>query len=157
VKRGASPVFYVANDSDIDPGGNAEAGIRQSPVTPYNRAVLFNEMTTSFHTSAHALLSVASTVTDKDGTKARELAEAGNSLAQLAAYIDEYVFSYCVPFNSALDESDERHFYMEREWRVLGDVPFSVADVERVVLPRDFADRLRSDLPHYNGQVSFSA
>jgi len=48
-------------------------------VAPYNRAVLFNEMTISFHKSAHALLSVASTVTDKDGTKARELAEAGNN------------------------------------------------------------------------------
>ena len=51
----------------------------------------------------------------------------------------------------------ERHFYMEREWRVLGDVRFSALDVERVVLPREFANRLRSDLPHYNGQVSFSA
>jgi hypothetical protein len=45
---------------------------------------------------------------------------------------------------------------MEREWRVLGDVRFSVAEVERVVLPRELAKRLRSDLPNYNGQVSFS-
>jgi hypothetical protein len=107
VKRGASPVFYIAKDSDIDPGGNAEAGMRQSSAAPYTRAVLFNEMIASFHKSAHTLLRLASTVTASDGPKARELAEASNSLAQLAPYINEYVFSYCVPFDSTLDESDK--------------------------------------------------
>jgi hypothetical protein len=155
VKRGASPVFYVAKDSDIDPGGNAEAGMRQSSAAPYTRAVLFNEMTASFHKSAHTLLRLASTVTESDGPKARELAEAGNSLAQLAPYIDEYVFSYCVPFDSTLDESDKRHFYMEREWRVRGDVRFTLTDVERVVLPREYGSSFRSELPAYEGQLSF--
>jgi len=119
--------------------------------------MLFDEMLGSFHRSSSALLSAANSVNDADGPKARELAEIGNGLAQLGAYIVEYVFSYCVPFDSALDESDERHFYMEREWRVLGDVRFSPPDVERVILPRDYASRLRSDLPGYSGQVSFSA
>jgi hypothetical protein len=156
VKRGASPVFYIANDSEIDPGGNADAGIRQSSVTPYTRAMLFNEMLESFHRSSSALLRAASTVNAEDGPKARELAETGNRLAQLGAYIVEYVFSYCVPFNSLLDESDERHYYMEREWRVLEDVRFSLADVERVILPREYSGRLRADLPGYSGQLSFS-
>ena len=155
VTRGASPVFYIANDSEIDPGGNADAGIRQSSVTPYTRTMLFNEMLESFHRSSSALLMAASTVKDTEDPKARELAEIGNRLAQLASYIHEYVFSYCVPFNSALDESDERHFYMEREWRALSDVRFSLADVERVVLPPAYAARLRADLPDYSGQVSF--
>jgi hypothetical protein len=45
---------------------------------------------------------------------------------------------------------------MEREWRVLEDVRFSLADVERVILPREYSGRLRADLPGYSGQLSFS-
>jgi hypothetical protein len=157
VKHGASPVFYIAKDSEINPGGNADAGMRQSGTSPYTRAILFDEMTASFHEAAHALLRLASTVTEGDGPKARELANAGNSLAQLAPYLDEYVFSYCVPFDSALEESHQRHFYMEREWRVRGEVRFTLADVERVVLPREYATQFRSDLPLYEGQITFPA
>ena len=157
VKRGASPVFYIAKDSEINPGGNAEAGMRQSSPAPYTRAVLFNEMTASFHRSADTLLRLASTVTESDSPKARELAEAGNSLAQLAPYVVEYVLSYCVPFDSALDEFDGRHFYMEREWRVGGDVRFTLGDVERVLLPREYGSSFRSELPVYEGQLSFPA
>jgi hypothetical protein len=65
------------------------------------------------------------------------------------------VLSYCVPFDSELDNSDERHFYMEREWRVRGDVRFTLTDVERVVLPRECASSFRSELPVYEGQLSF--
>jgi hypothetical protein len=46
---------------------------------------------------------------------------------------------------------------MERDRRVPVDVPHPVTDAERLVLPRDFADLLGSDLSHCNEQVSFSA
>lgn len=155
VKRGTSPVFYIAKDSEIDPSGNVDAGIRQSSVTPYTRAVFFKEMLESFHGSSIDLLRAVSTVADSDGSKARELAEIGKRLAQLKSYLDKYVFSYCVPFDSALDESHGEQFYMEREWRVLGDVRFSLADVERVIVPRSYGTRFRVDFPDYGGQVSF--
>src|SRR5665213_765016 len=32
--------------------------------------------------------------------------------------------SYCVPFHAALAEADSDNFYMEREWRTIGDVDF---------------------------------
>ena len=89
VKRGASPVFYVAKDSEINLGGNAEAGMRQSSPTPYTRAVLFNEMTASFHKSAHTLLTLASTVTESDGPKAREPLRANIDETLTAAIITE--------------------------------------------------------------------
>lgn len=156
VSCGASPVFYIATDSKIENFPNAAARMGQASVGPYTRAILFDQMTASFHWSAQRLLSLASTVTKSDGPKVCELAEAANAFAQLAPYITKYVFTYCVPFNSALDESDESQFYMEREWRALGDVQFSLADVERVILPREYASQFRSDVPCYIGQVSFS-
>jgi hypothetical protein len=44
---------------------------------------------------------------------------------------------------------------MEREWRVVGNVQFTLDDVEAVFLPRKFSPRFRSDLPGYAGQVLF--
>lgn len=157
VNRGASPVFYIAKDSEIDPGGNADASIRQSQVTPFTRSNFFDEMLDSFHKLSIELLQVASTVTDADGSKARQLAEIGNRLGQLRPYLDEYVFSYCVPFDSTLAESHKEHFYMEREWRVLGDLRFSLADVVRVIVPESFRTCFRTDFPNYSGQIEFSS
>lgn len=109
----------------------------------------------SFKTTSSALLSAADAAKDAGDSRIQELAKTGNKLAQLAAYIDEYIFSYLVPFTSALKDCHQRHIYMEREWRVLGDVRFSLTDVERIILPRDYANHLRADLPDYCGQVSY--
>jgi hypothetical protein len=56
--------------------------------------------------------------------------------------------------DSTSDETPE-NYYMEREWRVLGDVRFDLNDVYRVILPSTFAERFRDDLPEYAGQVTF--
>jgi hypothetical protein len=45
---------------------------------------------------------------------------------------------------------------MEREWRILGRLEFSLGDVSRVIFPQEFASRFREELPDYIGQVTFS-
>jgi abortive phage resistance protein AbiGi (putative antitoxin) len=67
----------------------------------------------------------------------------------------KHVFSLCKPFDASKDDTDDENFYMEREWRVLGNVQFTLKDVYRVVLPSAFAERLRHDVPDYFGQVTF--
>jgi hypothetical protein len=74
-------------------------------------------------------------------------------MAELQTYLKEYVFSYCVPFCAKLDEADHEHYYMEREWRVLGNVVFDISDVERLIVPRQFGKRVREDLPEFRGQL----
>ena len=156
VTQGLSPVFYIANDSRVDPAPSRDVGIRQSPSTPYTRAMLFNEMLAAFHDLSDKLLRAATSAGGADGPKARELGDLGKKLALLNTYIEGYVFSFCVPFNSTLDELDEGHFYMEREWRMLGDLRFLLVNVDRVILPRDHATRFRTDILDYCGQVTFA-
>lgn len=59
-------------------------------------------------------------------------------------------------FDPALADDAPANYYMEREWRVLGDLAFTLEEVRRVVLPEAFAGALRKDVPEYVGQVSFS-
>jgi len=42
---------------------------------------------------------------------------------------------------------------MEREWRVPEGFAFHRDGIARLIVPRDFADQLRSDMPDYSGPV----
>lgn len=70
-------------------------------------------------------------------------------------FLSYEIFSYIKFFDEAKTDQDPTNFYMEREWRVLGKVQFSLEDVSRVILPEKFAKRFRSDVPDYYRQVTF--
>lgn len=65
-------------------------------------------------------------------------------------------FGFMKVFDSKLSEDDMNNYYMEREWRVVGNIHFHINDVERVILPREFASQFRADFPDYSGQIHFS-
>jgi hypothetical protein len=66
------------------------------------------------------------------------------------------VFPFIKYFDDLASDEDEANVYMEREWRVIGDVKFALADVHRVFMPERYAERFRADLPNYTGQLTFS-
>jgi len=70
--------------------------------------------------------------------------------------IRSHFLSFCVPFDSGKNDADQENYYMEREWRVIGDVKFALEDVCRVILPSPYARRLRDDVPDYAGQITFA-
>ncbi len=78
------------------------------------------------------------------------------ALTEARRFIDFHVISFFKFFDDALTDNDPDNYYMEREWRVVGNVNFTLKDVERVILPRAFAARFRSEMPHYAGQLSFA-
>jgi hypothetical protein len=65
------------------------------------------------------------------------------------------VFAFVKCFDETRADDDNENYYMEREWRVLGDVAFSLEDVSRVILPEEFAKRCRADVLGYYKQVTF--
>jgi hypothetical protein len=71
-------------------------------------------------------------------------------------FLDLLVFSFIKYFDDSAPDEDEANVYMEREWRVIGDVNFALADVHRVFMPERYAERFRADLPDYKGQLTFS-
>jgi hypothetical protein len=59
-------------------------------------------------------------------------------------------------FDASAPDEAEANVYMEREWRVIGDVKFALEDVHRVFMPERYAERFRADLIDYKGQLTFS-
>jgi hypothetical protein len=74
----------------------------------------------------------------------------------LKFFLDMLVFSFIKYFDDSTSDEDEANVYMEREWRVLGDVNFALADVHRVFMPESYAEHFRADLPNYTRQLTFS-
>jgi hypothetical protein len=66
------------------------------------------------------------------------------------------VFGHMKFFNHALPDHARENYYMEREWRVVGHLPFSLDDILTVIFPRDCARRFRTDCPNYVGEVVFA-
>jgi hypothetical protein len=66
-----------------------------------------------------------------------------------------HVFGYMVFFDPNTTDTDATNYYMEREWRLPGLLTFDLPDVSRIILPSNYASRLRTDLPKYCGQLTF--
>jgi len=64
-----------------------------------------------------------------------------------------HVFSYAKFFDHNLADEDSSNYYFEREWRVLGNLKFSIEDVTLVFIPSDYQNRLKLDCPKFKGQV----
>jgi abortive phage resistance protein AbiGi (putative antitoxin) len=77
-------------------------------------------------------------------------------LHELLMFLEFRLFSYVKCFDESLGDEDPANFYMEREWRVVGNVQFELNDVRRVLIPSVYAVRFRAEIPEYYGQITFA-
>jgi hypothetical protein len=164
VGRGASPVFYVvghsttrvrnplANDPTNFSALQREAAFRRNGGhwMNFTRAELFD--TADRQLQVDGLLITGSAPPRLSGMTERR--SAGDEITR--SFLAWYMFPYFKFFDSDLAEDHPDNYYMEREWRVVGAISFAVHDVERIIIPRGFAQRVRTDLPSYFGQISFT-
>ena len=136
IAKGASPVYYWA--------ANALARER-------SRAAYLDDMVANFHWLIDRLR--AEFPVPAESAVVPELRD---RLERLFDFINQYVLCFVKPFDDTLSDNDPQNFYMEREWRVAGNVAFRLGDVRRVIFPQAFAERFRGDAPDYFGQVQFA-
>jgi len=60
-----------------------------------------------------------------------------------------YVFGHVKVFDSTLEQTDTENYYMEREWRLIGSMPFELLDVARVILPSEYVSPFRDEFPDF--------
>ncbi|MFZ0426802.1 MAG: abortive infection system antitoxin AbiGi family protein [Acidobacteriota bacterium] len=63
--------------------------------------------------------------------------------------------AYAKPFDPLLGDEQRENYYLEREWRLLGDLQFRLDQVERVFLPREYAREFHKRVTEYPGQLTF--
>jgi hypothetical protein len=77
-------------------------------------------------------------------------------LMKLSHFLEFRLFSYVKSFDATMADDDPDNYYMEREWRIIGNFQFSLEDVHRIILPKAYASRFRADMPEYYGQIHYS-
>jgi hypothetical protein len=77
----------------------------------------------------------------------------GLDAPRLQRFLAFYVLSFLKFFDSKLSDDDPDNFYMERERRIMGNLEFTLADVCRILVPRELEERLRGVVRDYQGEI----
>jgi hypothetical protein len=164
ISKGGRPVMYIPTSSIVR--GNKELSPEvmskfKKENDPYLKGKLlyeereigeyFDEMMREFQALTD-LRKLPSTV----NFTVPDVQEESRRLFDLTIFMGFHIFSFIKFFDPSLADNDPNNFYLEREWRVLGNIDFKPSDIARIILPRKFGDRLRSDFPGYGGQMTFS-
>jgi hypothetical protein len=67
--------------------------------------------------------------------------------------VEGFLFGYLKFFDPTLPADHPENYYMEREWRVAGKVAFQEHELSSVLVPEEFVERARRDLPNLAGRV----
>jgi hypothetical protein len=67
--------------------------------------------------------------------------------------LTEHFFAFLKVFGADLHDETPENFYMEREWRKLGNLSFWPDEVVSVIVHRDFIGRLASEFPEYAHKI----
>ncbi|WP_327606853.1 abortive infection system antitoxin AbiGi family protein [Virgibacillus tibetensis] len=61
----------------------------------------------------------------------------------LDSVLMKQIFVYLKPFDASKTDADEENYYLEREWRIVGDVQFSLQDITRILIPEKYGKNER--------------
>lgn len=144
VDKGANPVFYVVNNTSL-PGPFV---FPVETVQNITRAELMDRI----HSEAMAISTESRDMMFK--SKDPSLQNLLSRFVYLQQLLYQTTLAFVKPFNSKEPERSPKNYYMEREWRVHGDVLFKMSHVRRIILPRSYVDRFRRDCPCYRSKLT---
>lgn len=163
VRKGANPVFYIAKNSMVEVPADLSDSDRLKKAAECShtiglaafvdivpRSEHFDKMIQEYH---DLWMPINGSTLPQEGT-ARDPSNS-RRLFNLQLFLAFQVFSFFQFFDDTKPDEDPKNFYMEREWRILGNLEFELGDVWRVILPKSYATRLRKDVPDYTGQITF--
>jgi len=146
-RQGGIPVYYVPKNGLLPPGMELDGKYFDKGVHDL-LSYLIGEMSRQLPS-------------DKEGPppKVEELKihkKLQRQIVEHLSFLCYYFFSYVKVFDHKLPDIDEKNYYFEREWRLLGVCKFGVKDVRRILIPESFCERFRNDFPIYYGQLTFT-
>ena len=71
------------------------------------------------------------------------------TLSAIDSVLVQHFLAFIKAFDADLQDDDPENYYLEREWRKLGNLIFKPEDVSGVVVARGFEKRLQADAPSH--------
>jgi len=141
-QRGGMPVRYIPRSAKR---GAARIG---SSDNAENMGAYFDRMVRSYY----QVFILADRLPQALG-QSPDREEDSSLLTDLRFFFNFQVFSFLKFFDHTLPDTHPESYYLEREWRVLGNVSFSMGDIVRIIVPAAYKERLRSALSEYCGEI----
>ena len=161
VERGVNPIFYVAMDSRFKGKRNEE--IYNDMISEYDKLALVAIIATTHGKNPNDIefqlrkldTDLAEHVRNKfDGGLSDEEYDFYKMLSPFLINTHRHIFCFMKPWNAYKGDEHDKNYYMEREWRLFGDLNFQFDNISRICLPPSYARRFREDFPNYYGQIS---
>lgn len=166
VRQGACPVFYVARSAATsmrlvgDTGPYANFYLNNTYPSLFGQGMTRGRLFTDMALRLLETIDSVGAVT-QDQLDLYERGVADPKVHRLSMYrsldlpitLIAYLFGYMKFFDPELPEDHADNFYMEREWRVLGQVSFGMSDIARVFVPPEYVNRLKDVVPEYVGSI----
>lgn len=78
---------------------------------------------------------------------------ADEAISWMSSVLERDMLAFIKPFDSQLPDGHSDNYYMEQEWRKYGNLLFVPSDVQKILVPDDYVDKLRNDRPEYMEKV----
>lgn len=137
LQKGATPVFYVCSNASDSSPRNQNLG-------------------EAFRNSIKAIIEYRDYYLENRAEKDQFLSKPASDESQVQSFLLTHILPMIKFWKYSENDNDYENYYLEREWRIRVALDFTLADVNRVIVPKLFAERFRKDLPEYSGEILFS-
>jgi hypothetical protein len=138
IKYGARPVIYIPLHRNnflsihginmLNDLEQVYRGFQEQVIEPISKPIWSSTMGEKPNSSEDACLSIDSILTKE-------------------------FLSYLKPFDAELPDEHPDNFYLEREWRKFGNLPFQVTEIQNVLVAKEYAQKLESERPVYSDKI----
>lgn len=162
-KAGGCPVHYIPQHTQVRRMKSLSPGRIGQIVAEYgsehldehlmetiSKSSYFDEMLQEFHRLFSEFRTIA-----MQSRETPSVPPLFRKITDLERFFNFHIFSYVKFFDHVLSDDHPDNFYFEREWRIVGNVPFSLDDVKTVIFPSEYAKDFRAEMPAYAGAVRF--
>ncbi|HXA17974.1 MAG TPA: abortive infection system antitoxin AbiGi family protein [Thermoanaerobaculia bacterium] len=166
VRQGACPVFYVARSAATSMRLVGDTGPYANFYLDDTYPSLFGEGMTRGRLFTDMALRILEAIESVGADTQHQLHQYKRGVTdpqvpRLSMYrsldlpitLFAYLFGYMKFFDPELPGEHPDNFYMEREWRVLGQVSFGMSDIARVFVPPEYVSRLKETVTEYTGSI----
>lgn len=159
IRQGGCPVFYIPLQANVrilkdvslakTPQLFKEGGV-DSLFEEIGKGRYFDEMIEEYHSLINLFFKMI-----MDNRQTPGVPQEHQRLMRLDHFLNFHLFSYIKFYDHTSAEEHNDNYYLEREWRIVGNLHFTMADIETVFMPKEYAPRFREDCPLYNSQLIF--
>lgn len=159
INQGGCPVFYLPKEANVQARKDASTeeenrSLQEFGVDAYFETIekgqYFDRMTQEYHSLMRMFRSMIMKNTQSPGVP-----EEQTRLMEFERFINFHIFSYIKFYDHSYADDHDDNYYLEREWRVIGNVKFELDDIETVFMPKQYAHKFREECPAFRSQLIF--